>query len=72
MTPAQLRAARDALGLSAEGFAELLQMPPGSGRTVRRWEAGHSRIPGPVAILATLIVRSPTIRAELAELALDL
>ena len=46
MTPAQLKKARHALGLSAEGFARLVGVK--SGRTVRRWESGEREIPGPV------------------------
>lgn len=46
MTPAGLKAARRALGLSAEGFARAVGVE--SGRTVRRWEAGERDIPGPV------------------------
>jgi len=48
MTPAEFKAARHALGLSAEGMAKALQVA--SGRTVRRWEAGDRDIPGPVKI----------------------
>jgi transcriptional regulator with XRE-family HTH domain len=44
MTPADLKAARKALGLSAEGFARLVGVQ--SGRTVRRWERGDRDIPG--------------------------
>ena len=46
MTPADLKAARKALGLSAEGFARLVGVQ--SGRTVRRWERGDRDIPGTV------------------------
>jgi transcriptional regulator with XRE-family HTH domain len=46
MTRAQLKKARHALGLSAEGFARLVGVK--SGRTVRRWESGEREIPGPV------------------------
>jgi DNA-binding transcriptional regulator YiaG len=49
MTPAQLKSARHALGLSAEGFARLVGVK--SGRTVRRWESGEREIPGPVGKL---------------------
>jgi hypothetical protein len=40
--PTQLKAARHSLGLSAEAFARLIRV--GSGRTVRRWEAGEREI----------------------------
>ncbi|MGB7098915.1 MAG: hypothetical protein WBD95_09120 [Xanthobacteraceae bacterium] len=45
-TPADLKAARHALGLSAEGLARAVRVE--DGRTVRRWEAGEREIPGPV------------------------
>jgi hypothetical protein len=48
-TPAELRAARAALGLSAEGLARMVLVE--DGRTVRRWEAGDHVIPGPVSVL---------------------
>jgi DNA-binding transcriptional regulator YiaG len=54
MTPAQLKKARHALGLSADGFARLIGIK--SGRTVRRWESGEREIPGPVANLTDLYV----------------
>lgn len=49
MTPTELKSARHALGLSAEGFARLVRVE--SGRTVRRWEAGDRDIPGPVTLI---------------------
>lgn len=60
MTPADLKAARHALGLSAEGFAKLMGVE--SGRTVRRWEAGERDIPGPVQILTKALVESAAVR----------
>jgi DNA-binding transcriptional regulator YiaG len=53
MTPAQLKKARHALGLSAEGFARLVGVK--SGRTVRRWESGEREIPGPVVKLLAIL-----------------
>jgi DNA-binding transcriptional regulator YiaG len=53
MTPTQLKKARHALGLSAEGFACLVGVK--SGRTVRRWESGEREIPGPVFYLLAMI-----------------
>lgn len=52
MTPYDLRQARHALGLSAEGFARAVGVR--SGRTVRKWEAGDRDIPGPVIKLVAL------------------
>lgn len=60
MTPAEFKAARHALGLSAEGCAKLLLVQ--SGRTVRRWEAGDSDVPGPVQVLMTALVDSAEVR----------
>jgi DNA-binding transcriptional regulator YiaG len=64
MTPADLKAARHALGLSAEGFARLVSPPerPSDGRTVRRWEAGDRDIPGPVVVLLTAIMNNRAVR----------
>lgn len=54
MTPAQLKAARHALGLSARGMAAALSNPdaekPVDKRTVRRWEDGSQNVPGPVMV----------------------
>lgn len=60
MTPAEIRAARKALGLSANGLAEALRLGKGGGRTVRRWESGETPVSGPaqVAIELTLAIRS--------------
>jgi DNA-binding transcriptional regulator YiaG len=60
MNPPELRQARTALGLSAEGFARLVQVQ--SGRTVRKWEAGERDIPGPVAVLLGAIMSSSAVR----------
>jgi hypothetical protein len=45
----ELKAARQVLGLSAEGLVAMVRM--GDGRTVRRWESGESEIPGPVTVI---------------------
>jgi DNA-binding transcriptional regulator YiaG len=68
MTPAQLKKARHALGLSAEGFARLVGVK--SGRTVRRWESGEREIPGPVIKLLSFI-RRPSSSAPAPRLAPD-
>lgn len=60
MTPAELKAARHALGLSAEGFATLVNVQ--GGRTVRKWEAGDRDIPGPVTVLTTALMESRDVR----------
>lgn len=46
LTDAEFRIAREDLGLTAEWVAERLGVAL---RTVRRWEAGHTPIPGGVA-----------------------
>ncbi len=46
--PAELKAAREALGLSADALARMLLID--DGRSVRRWEAGEHVIPGPVSV----------------------
>ena len=48
-TPDELTAARQILGLSAEGLAMMVRA--GDGRTVRRWESGKNEIPGPVTVV---------------------
>lgn len=63
MTPAELKSARNALGLSAEGFARMVHVE--SGRTVRRWEAGERDIPGPVIVLMRIIANVPAAREYL-------
>jgi len=58
MTPAQLKAARHALGLSARGMAAALSDPDGATvhlRTVRRWESGVQAVPGPVVVAVGLL-----------------
>jgi DNA-binding transcriptional regulator YiaG len=62
VTPADLKSARTALGLSAEGFARLVRVE--SGRTVRRWEAGERDIPGPVQVLVDLLLALPAARGR--------
>lgn len=57
--PALLRAAITASGLSARGFAvDVLAVDE---RTVRRWLAGDSAVPGPVVQLCRLIVAEPSL-----------
>ncbi len=60
MTPQELKSARHALGLSAEGFASWVHVQ--SGRTVRKWEAGDRDIPGPVAVLVKAVMDSEAVR----------
>lgn len=60
MTPDEFRAVRERLKLSAEAFAGLIGA--GSGRTVRRWEAGDRPIPGPVQVIITALRDSAAVR----------
>jgi DNA-binding transcriptional regulator YiaG len=41
MTPKQFKKARNYLGFSAAGLAELWGMGANGGRTIRRWESGQ-------------------------------
>lgn len=60
MTPDELKKHRQALGLSANGFAALVNVS--GGRTVRRWEAGDRDIPGPVVVLINALSESEAVR----------
>jgi DNA-binding transcriptional regulator YiaG len=57
MGPAELRAARNTLGLSTNGLAEALRLGKGGGRTVRRWESGETPISGPASVAIELLLR---------------
>lgn len=57
MLPAEVRTARKALGLSANGLAEALRLGKGGGRTVRRWEAGDTPISGPASLAIELLLQ---------------
>lgn len=50
MTPSELRAIRERLGLTQAAFAPLIGA--GGDRTVRMWESGDRKIPVSVAMLA--------------------
>jgi DNA-binding transcriptional regulator YiaG len=54
---ATLRAARQRLGISAEGLAVRLRLGESGGRTVRRWEAGQVPISGPAQVAIELLLR---------------
>lgn len=60
MTPAELKAARRALGLTTGGFAAWVNVQ--GDRTVRKWEAGDRDIPGPVVVLVTAALASAAVR----------
>jgi DNA-binding transcriptional regulator YiaG len=56
VTPAQLRAVLDRLGLSQSEAARLLSIDP---RTMRRWVLDEQPVPAPVAILFRLLDECP-------------
>lgn len=62
MTSEELKAARRALKLSAEGFARLVGVQ--SGRTVRRWERGDRDVPGTVERLLDALAEMGQERGE--------
>jgi len=57
VTPAELRSAREAMGLTQTELAEALETAL---RTVQHWEAGDRAIPGPVRVALRLLTeRTP-------------
>lgn len=56
MTPADLRTAREQLGLTQAQLAATLRLGKQGGRTVRMWESGQSRIPGPAQVAIELML----------------
>jgi len=58
--PAEVKAARRALGLSAEKFARVIGIQ--GFRTIQRWESGSNDIPGPARVLIYLIMNSQQAR----------
>ena len=52
MTPSEVRAARESMGLSQNELADLLRLGGSGGRTVRGWEsdAPKYRITGPATV----------------------
>ena len=61
MTPAQFKAARNTLGYSCAGLADIWGMGKNGDRTVRRWEAGDV----PVNPIAAYCLRLMLDRASL-------
>lgn len=62
MTAAQLRQARQALGLSLTGMAKVLDVPR---RSYIRWETGTHAVPATVAVLVRLLCRCGPARRSL-------
>jgi transcriptional regulator with XRE-family HTH domain len=57
MTPADLRRARKALGLSQKGLAEALRLSEkNGGRSVRNWERDGNTVPGPVQVAVEFLL----------------
>lgn len=64
-SPEELKAARHALGFSADGLARMLRIE--DGRTIRRWEAGEREIPGPVIVLMETAMGYITRKASISQ-----
>ena len=67
MTPDEIKAARETLGLTQVEFAKAFQVSP---RAIRGWEHGERNgrphaIPPVVALLVKFAVKHPMIRREL-------
>lgn len=50
MTPAEVKVARGALGLTQPGLAAMLRMGKNGDRQVRRWEEGDVPVSGPASL----------------------
>lgn len=57
MTPTELKAARQFLGLSQAELAEALRMGPNGERQVRRWEKGETPVSGPASVAIGYMVQ---------------
>lgn len=53
MNPKDFKRSREALGFTQETLAATLRSDP---RSVRRWEGGERKVPGPVSVLMELLV----------------
>lgn len=56
VTPAEVKSARQLLGLSQAGLAERLRLGANGERTIRRWEAGDVPVTGPASLAIELLV----------------
>lgn len=59
MTPQEFKAARNKLGLSAAGLADLWNMGANGGRTIRRWESGAVPVNPIAAYCIALMIAGP-------------
>lgn len=57
MTPADLKAARAALGLTQHALARELRMGKSGWQSVNAWEKGHRPIPGPAQVAISLMLK---------------
>lgn len=57
MTPADLRTARKALGLSQKELAKALRMGAHGWQSVSRWESDGNTIPGPVQVAVEALLK---------------
>lgn len=58
MTPADLRSARKALGLTQSALAKALRLSEKNGdRSVRIWEQDGNTVPGPVQVAIEAMLR---------------
>ena len=65
LTPADLRAARKALGLTQTGLAKALRLSEKNGdRSVRIWETEGNTVPGPVQVAVEGMLRDARKRME--------
>lgn len=56
MSPADIKSARQRLGLSQSGLAEALRLGPNGERTIRRWEAGDVPVTGPASLAIEMLL----------------
>lgn len=66
MTPAELRTARKALGLTQKGLARELRMGAHGWQSISKWESdGNERgVPGPVSVAVELLLRDSDTRPK--------
>lgn len=57
MAPADIKSARQRLGLTQQGLAEALRLGPNGERTVRRWERGDVPVTGPASVAIELLLK---------------
>jgi transcriptional regulator with XRE-family HTH domain len=60
MTPADLRSARKALGLTQKGLARALRMGPYGWQTISKWESDDNErgVPGPVQVAVEALLKA--------------